>query len=50
MEKENVIIDEKIYQQIKKDMCKNDDCFTYQELKNFIAIFIATPKESYKKI
>lgn len=58
MEKENEeiimeeikFIDEESYQKFKKDICKINDYFTYQELKNFIAIFIATPKKSYKKI
>lgn len=35
MEKENVIIDEKNYQQIKKDMCKTDDYFSTKEWKKF---------------
>lgn len=36
MEKENVFIDEKTYQQIKKEMCKSDDYFTIKEWKQLI--------------
>ena len=49
MEKLNVIIDEETYQQIKKEMCKNNDYFSIEELLYFNAIFNATPKKSYKK-
>lgn len=49
MEKLNVVIDEKSYQQIKKKMCKSDDYFNMQEMMDFNAIFNATPKKSYKK-
>lgn len=45
-----VFIDEESYQQIKKDLCKKDDYFSMEQLEKIIAIFIATPKKSYKKI
>lgn len=36
MEKLNVVIDEKTYQQIKKDMCKTSDYFTIEEWKELV--------------
>lgn len=49
MEYLNVVIDEKSYQQIKKEMCKTSDYFSKEEIMHFNAIFNATPKKSYKK-
>ena len=34
MEKVAIFINEKSYQQIKKEMCKKDDYFTVEELEN----------------
>lgn len=34
MKKDVLFIDEKTYQQMKKVMCKGDDYFTSEELKN----------------
>lgn len=36
MEKENVVINEKSYQQIKKKMCKTSDYFTIKEWKKLV--------------
>ena len=36
MEKENVFIVEKSYQQLKKDMCKTSDYFTIEEWKELV--------------
>lgn len=33
---EKVIVNEKTYQQIKKEMCKSDDYFTIKDLKQLI--------------
>lgn len=37
---ENKIVEEEIYQRIKKEMNKNDDFFTKKELEEFTNIYI----------
>lgn len=38
IKKEAVFINEETYQQIKKDMCKNDDYFTQKEFEKISVI------------
>lgn len=38
VKKEEIFIDEETYQQIRKDMCKNDDYFTEKEFEKISVI------------
>ena len=49
MEKLDIVINEENYQEFKKEMNKNNDYLSIEELMYFNAIFNATPKKNCKK-
>lgn len=42
------IIDEKTYQQFKKDMCKEDDCFSKTQLGNLMQFLMQRQRKVIK--